>query len=468
MSNVLRGYHLPGFAGRLERIDIGPVLLEVPLLTPDDVRAQVERLARGREILAMYGVDQLAEIFGRAAAFWQRSTETKTTIAAAISALTGLSAPVVEASITVEQGNSATEDILAALDRELGDRRCLDGFVKDARLQGMTRAFGPDAIAAVLTSNVPGLAYLPLVRAMMVKSPLAAKLSSREPVFGPAWVRSVAEIEPPLADCAALFFWSGSNDALEQAMIEPVDSLIVYGGVQSVTHFREVWGAEKHIVVHGHKISLAMVGREALADEESAQKLAARLAMDVIMFDQRACVSPQLCYVETGGAVTTARFAELVGKELDALTKILPAASINLDTAASLGMERNIALFQAAQDDGMHVFAGPSHTVVHESAPTFTGVLPARYLRVCPVTELEDVLELTRGKGEFLQNVGLACSRERAQTLAEKLACAGVSHITTPGSMHKPSMRWKHDGMACFADLVRYTDIEMFDPFEKE
>lgn len=468
MSNVLRGYHLPGYSGRLERIGIGPLELEVPILTPDDVRAQIERLARGRETLSLYSVDQLAEIFGRAAAFWQKASEAKSRVASAISALTGLSVPVVEASITVEQCNSGAADIRAALDRELGDRRCLDGFVADTHLIGMTRAFGPELIAAILTSNVPGLAYLPLVRAMMVKSPLAAKLSSREPVFGPAWMQSVAAIEPPLAESVALFFWSGSAAALEDAMIEPSETLIIYGGVQSVSHFRDTWGARKHIVVHGHKISLAMVGREALADEHSAQRLAARLALDVVMFDQRACVSPQICYVETGGNVSTERFAELVGLELAALEHILPAASTNLDAAASLGMERNIAAFQAAQDDGMHVFAGPSHTVVHESIPSFTGVLPARFLRVCPVENLNTIIELTRGKGEFLQNVGLACSRERAVPLAERLARAGVSHITSPGSMHKPSMRWKHDGMACFADLVRYTDIEMFDNFTEE
>ncbi|TVM19206.1 hypothetical protein DPQ33_02270 [Oceanidesulfovibrio indonesiensis] len=468
MSNVLRGYHLPGYKGRLERIDIGPLELEVPILTPDDVRAQIERLARGRETLAMYSVDQLAEIFGRAAAFWQKASDVKSRVATAVSALTGLSVPVVEASITVEQGNSSAADILAALDRELGNRHCLDGFVDDPNLKGMTRAFGSELVAAILTSNVPGLAYLPLVRAMMVKSPLAAKLSSREPVFGPAWMQSVAAIEPPLAETAALLFWSSSDAALEQAMIAPSDTLIVYGGVQSVAHFRETWGASKRIVVHGHKISLAMVGREALADEKSARRLAARLALDVVMFDQRACVSPQICYVETGGNVSTEHFAELAGQELAALESILPASSTNLDAAASLGMERNIAAFQAAQDDGMHVFAGPSHTVVHESTPSFTGVLPARYLRVCPVADLKEVIELCRGKGEFLQNVGLACSRKRAVPLAEMLARAGVSHITSPGSMHKPSMRWKHDGMACFADLVRYTDIEMFDNFTEE
>jgi len=206
-----------------------------------------------------------------------------------------------------------------------------------------------------------------------------------------------------------------------------------------------------------------MVGKELLSSAESAQKLAEKLALDVAMFDQRACIAPQVMYVEKGGPIATNDFAEMVSRALEEIENELPTSSMTLDTAATLAQERNLATFDAAQTRGNNVFIAGRATVVQEEKPGFDGVLPTRYLRVYPVDSLSEVIALVAPHGHYLQNVGIAVDGVRLQTLAEDLAKAGVSHITSIGLMHRPTMRWRHDGMAAFAEMLRWTDIEMME-----
>jgi hypothetical protein len=74
---------------------------------------------------------------------------------------------------------------------------------------------------------------------------------------------------------------------------------------------------------------------------------------------------------------------------------------------------------------------------------------------------LHDVIDILRPFSQYLQNVGIEANDERLAELADKLGAIGVSRVTSPGLMHRPSMRWKHDGISTFSDLVRWIDIEL-------
>lgn len=460
----IAAYHIPGYKGELVRSKAGNTSLVLPKLTPDDMQRAADYVKeQGAKVLSGYTTDDLADIFGRTAQFWQQPSGEKTRVVTAISDVTGLSREVVDRSITVEQGNSGTADILAAMDRELGDHRVLDGFVEDAKLKGRTRAFGPPLVAAVLTANVPGLSYLPMVRSLMVKSPLIAKLSSGEPIFGPAWVKSLARLAPDLAECIALFCWRGANPDFEEKLFDPASTIILYGGPQSIRRLREKIGPNKKILEHGHKVGVAMIGREKLSGQAEAKKLAEKLAYDVAMFDQRACIAPQMAYVETGGAVSSDEFAEMVSAALSSLAEELPPSSLSLDTAATLAQDRNLAAFNSAQTENMRVLVNGTATVVHEPEPGFDSVLPTRYIRIFPVADLKETLPLLEEHGPYLQNIGMAVDNGRLDEISDGLAKAGVSHITSIGLMHRPTMRWRHDGMSAFGEMVRWTDIEMIE-----
>ena len=456
----LHGFHIPGFQGRITTRKIADTEILLPLLTVDDIKRAIDEMAKGREILQGYSTDDLAAIFGKAADFWQKESELKGQLTHAVSSLTGLSRQVVSHSISVEQGNSGSEDILAAMDRDLGDHRILDTFIYNEHLRDKTRGFGPSLVGAILTANVPGLSYLPMVRALMVKSPLIAKLAGDEPLFGPAWIQSVERIEPDLGHCVALCHWRGGNKELEDTMFDACEIIILYGGEQTVHTLRTRIGGHKKIIEHGHKIGLVMLGKKSLKNMEQARELAARIALDVAVFDQRACIAPQMVYIEKGAEIDETVFCSIIEEELHKLETTLPPSFISVDTGASLAMERNLARFKASHISDFYLFEKWSATLTLDPNPTFASVLPTRFLRVCPVESLHDVLPLLKPVGRYLQNVGIETDDQTHYKLAEALGKLGASRITRPGIMHKPSMRWKHDGISSFSELVRWVDME--------
>lgn len=464
-AEALRCFHIPGYAGPVERTTVAGCDLLWARPTPDDVRRAVDHIAtRGADVLRACTVDDLARIFETAARTWTSPSPKRRRLAAVMHELTGLGPEVVEASLAVEQGNCVAADILAALDRDLGDRRVLDGFAHDPRLGAPTRALGPSLVGAILSSNVPGLSYLPIVRSWLVKAPIAAKLSSREPLFGPAFLESVIAVAPDLAECAALFCWPGGQGAeLEAAMLETAPLLMVYGGPDTERHFRRAYGETRRIIAHGHKIGLAMIGREALASSEAARDLARRMALDVAMYGQQACISPQDLFVETGGAIEVPDFAAMLADALADLEATLPQGPLVLDTAAAVAQERCLARFDAAADPRARVFTRGGATVVLHAEPTFASAIPARFLRMSPVDDLRHVLPLIIPHGRYLQNVALAAAPDRRLALAEELARCGVARVCAIGAMYRPSMRWKHDGIGPYAEMVRWTDLEMLE-----
>ena len=75
--------------------------------------------------------------------------------------------------------------------------------------------------------------------------------------------------------------------------------------------------------VTAHRVSFAVVAREVLADDRSRRHAAQRLAEDVAIWDQRGCLSPQVCIVE--GDVDAARdFGATAAAALAELAERLP------------------------------------------------------------------------------------------------------------------------------------------------
>ncbi len=259
----------------------------------------------------------------------------------------------------------------------------------------------------------------------------------------------------------ALCHFQGGNIPLEDAMFGPCETVMLYGGEETIHTLRKRIGGQKKIIEHGHKIGVLLVSKDSLADESMAKDLASRVAMDIAVFDQRACIAPQIAYVERGSTLSLSAFCHLLEEALLELETSLPPSIMSVDTGASLGMERNLARFKASQQEGYELFEKGPATIIIDPDPAFTSVLPTRFIKVCPVDSLDDVLPILAPFGSVLQNVGIETDEQTRYALAEQLGRLGASRITRPGLMHRPSMRWKHDGISSFSEMVRWLDMEM-------
>ncbi|MFT7623057.1 MAG: hypothetical protein ACI9WU_002234, partial [Myxococcota bacterium] len=293
---------------------------EVQADTIEDLCAALR--ARQAAVLARRSVQDIAEVLDRVATRWlDPEYPLRVQAIADISQHTGFSPAMVAHAIDLEQVSSRKPDMIAALDRELGDHRALDGWVDAPK--GRTTAVGPGLIGGIFSANIPALPHLTVMRSFLVKAACLGRVSRGEPLYLPLYARSIAEVDPELAACLAVVWWDSQDLETEAAFAHGVDYLIAYGGDAALGAIRGRHPALR-ATWHGHRMGLAWVGRGALRNEAEAASLAERLAYDFSVFDQHACLAPQACFVQKGGVVSPARFAELLAAGLDEWLEKLP------------------------------------------------------------------------------------------------------------------------------------------------
>ena len=372
---------------------------------------------------------------------------------------TGFSPEAVDRSFDLELRNYRAESLERTLRREFGDPRCLDGFVPAQELEGRARAVGPQLVLTLFTGNVPGLPALSLVRALLVKSPVVAKVAGGEPSFAAAFARSLHEELPALGDAVLVTYWGRDEASVLGEVAAEVDTVIAYGGNEALRAVRAALPETVRLIEHGHKLSVGFVSARGQAD---VPRLAEAIARDVATFNQHACIAPQAYFVE--GDVNAARqLATAVGAALARESSGCPIGDLHGMDAGRVRLARAQSAWQAARGAACDVWhdEGLEWTVTvdeHLGSPEGLG---HRFLRILPVKDVAGSLEQLRPWNAFLQNVGIGCAADELEDLAEAFAQAGASRICEPGRMAEPSMMWRHDGRACVSELVRWCDIEM-------
>ena len=339
----------------------------------------------------------------------------------------------------------------ALLDSELGDRRTLD------RMCDGRRALGPPVILHVLSGNIPGLAAVPVLLSLAVKSTVIVKPAMGDPLFPELLAASIAEVDAQLADCVCIAPWRGGDTAVEAVAFRDADLVVASGSDAAIAAIRaRVAG---RFIGHGHKISFAVVGREALADDAAARDLARRLAYDVSLWDQQGCLSPQLCYVEAGGHVSPAHFAELLAGALADYAHTLPPRRMEIEEHAAVQRFRHAADWQP--DTVLLASKGSTEwTVSVEPDARFLPTCLHRCIRVKVVDDsavLADVLPPHRA---HLEAAGVATGNARAAALGELLGAAGVHRLCPIGRMQVPPLTWRQGGRPRVGEWVEWISDE--------
>lgn len=420
-------------------------------------------LRKAADVLQGMPIAEIVGAIDRVSALWcDRRFEARARSLERVVAATGFSPEAVERSFDVELRNYRADSLWRTLRRELGDPAVLDGFVHNADLAGRGRAIGPGITLTVFTGNVPGLPALSIVRALLVKSAVLAKVASGEPTFAAAFTRTLAEEDARLSDALAITYWDRNDRATLDLALAHSDAVIAYGGEAAVRAVRQAIPDARRFVEHGHKISVGLVSR-AYRQQLGDAELARRIAVDVSTFNQHACIAPQSYLVEADGGEAEALLSE-VAQALGSYARECPLGELPQQDAAELQLRRAAhAWAAAAEGDGADFRSAPGLDWTVSLGRTLASDAGGgnRFLRIVPVAALPEALEQIRPYGEHLQNVALGALGDELEASAERLARLGASRICEPGRMAEPSLMWRHDGRMCVADLVRWCDVEM-------
>ena len=438
--------------------------VSVPVLTAAQMQALADRVreASDRHLRRMPVAEVIDAIDRAIARLLDRNDPYRQQAEAWLPVVSGYDADMVRLGLTGFFKTFRAAQLRRFVAEDFANPAVLDGF-QPAPKGGAVRAFGPDLLVHSWAGNVPALSLWSLVCGLLVKAANIGKLASAEPLFAGWFARLLAEVHPPLADCLAVVWWSGAGGDEADALYAPADTVLAYGGNQTLDALRKRLPVTTRFLPHGHKLGFGLIGKAAL-DTLKAPAVARLAAWDVMRYDQQGCYSPHVFYVERGAPVSPRAFADYVAAELANLQRRFARRPLDLEEGAAIAKWQQSVEWREPSADGVDLLIGPTDAAwsvaYSDSLQPLAPTALYRTIAVVAVNNLEAVVPVVAAQRDFLQTAGIATSPEELYHLANLLGAAGVTRISAIGNMSMPEAGWHHDGRFNLIDLVRMTEIE--------
>jgi Acyl-CoA reductase (LuxC) len=469
-EDVFKVGYLPGLAAQditwitlPNANDKATIKVEVPQLSSDQMVELADRVkhASGLHLKTM-AVSEIITVIDKAIARLLDVTDPyRQRLESLLPSVTGFDSEMIRLGLSNYLLSFRATQLHRFVSEDFSNPKLLDEFQPRTK-NGWAKAVGADLSVHIWAGNVPALPLWSMVCALLVKSGFIGKVSSGEPVFASIFANLLVEIEPRWRDCFAVVWWKGGNSELEATVFAQAELVLAYGGNAALAQIQSRLPPNTRFLAYGHKISFGVVTASALGTRKGRE--CARLAaLDIARWDQQGCYSPQVFYVEKGGAITPRVFTEQLLNELAALEHKIPRRRLSLEEAASLANYRQAHEFEMLNGSKRAVLGDKQQPwcVVYcdELLPLSPGPLN-RCILVVAVASINDVITLIKPQRRFLQTAGVATSVEQLLPLAALLGTVGVTRICALGSMTSPEAGWHHDGRFSLLDLVCMVDVE--------
>jgi phenylacetate-CoA ligase len=348
---------------------------------------------------------------------------------------------------------------------ELGRLDALDIFHRRAGGELFQKALPWGLVLHVASGNVSTVGVLSLIEGLLSRNVNLLKVASNAPLLPLLFAETLKHLdqEGTLANSIAVIGWSGEKTPHHRLFQEQADAIVVWGGEDVVAIYRAGLAPSVKLIAYGPKVSAGLIGAESLATSQ-VEETARKVARDIALWDQNACSSPQLIYVEDQGVPALVdRFVAALTPALQAVGRELPKGALGLQEQAEITKEREIALIDELMGLGKLIMPeGDSQewTIIIEKDPAFKLSPLGRTITLKPVKRLEEaVLELIPYRAH-LQTVGLSVAQGRIGPLTEAIFDAGALRVTRLGEMSGGSPGEAHDGLFGLGELVKWVSLD--------
>lgn len=267
-----------------------------------------------------------------------------------------------------------------------------------------------ERVHVLLSANVFVAAHRAVAVALAASEHVFVRPSRREPVMARLLqeASSAFQLVPELAPA-------------------PGDHLYVYGSAETIAAVRSTLPSGVTLHAHGPGIGIAVIDLGPGSTASAAEQAARDLAPDVIVFDQRGCLSPRIALV-LGERAAARRFAAALAEELAAWEARVPCGR-----APELDAERR--RFRDAALYAGEVFAAGTAWVSLDVSGAAPLVPPAG--RNFHVRHTPDLLAALAPLAPLVTTVGLRGGRALRDAVATTLPSARRAEL---GSMQKPPL----------------------------
>ena len=245
-------------------------------------------------------------------------------------------------------------------------------------------------------------------------------------------------------------FEHGRQD-LQEAMAQVVDGAMIWGGEEAVLQIRSLpfphWA---RVAVFGPRISVAAMDAGAWGNTDEQESWCRRIARDVWQFDQQACSSPQVLFLEKRAGQSTAQFLSYLRRAFETENQAHPRRTIPAVLTSAICHARASWLLNDTAHQAVFPM-GPDWTLLLGSGSDLPQPIQGRTLTVLEVDDLLDPVSKLDGN---VQTLGLGMAdAEREKKLALLAGKRGVDRIVKLGRMHVFVPPW--DGVDLIRPMVR-------------
>jgi hypothetical protein len=379
------------------------------------------------------------------ASTWRRALE------AELPSVSGFSPEVVREGLRLGLEPWTGDALRALLAHEIGPPSGGDGrdFVS-----------GFDSTAVVLAGAIPMTTLLALIAPLALGSPVLAKTAAHDPVTARHIARSLAERDPLLGRCIACVDFPSREDDCVEALLA-ADCVVAFGSDETIASIRARIAANRRLVAYGHRLSVAVVDPTRLP-EDALRDAAARLALDIALWDQLGCLSPVAAWVIDSDGRAAPRFSEQLAEALAELAVKLPRGRVDPAAGTLASHERADAEMRAAAGAAVTIHTGSDGgwSVISESDASVRPAPLHRFVRVHPVSDRAALHGALAPLSRHLAAVGLEGFGNATRDAARELAGLGASRICGLGHMQSPPLSWRHDNRGVFPPLARLARLE--------
>lgn len=325
---------------------------------------------------------------------------------------------------------------------ELGSLQVLDSWVKTG--YGYVQRQPRGTVFHNISGNAFVVIPVSLSTGLLTKNCNIVKVSGDEPYFAYAFYKSLCEIDESIADRLSVVYFDSSQSGIYEAVIKNCNSVIHWGGEQSGKSIAEICAAHGvDLISHGAKISF-----EVIDETEDLQETARETATDIILWEQKACLSPRIVFVNK--ELDVMKFSQALASSLNSLASAFPKAYLSPWNSVKTIQDRQYCLLKYGLKNKVEVFSSfnADYTVILNSDMPDKEDMDKcfyRFVFVCPYQNISEVYNYVEGNlRSYLQTMGYCGTNEN---FLEDMSRLGVSIITRPGkmSMHRPGT--SHDGI---------------------
>lgn len=238
---------------------------------------------------------------------------------------------------------------------------------------------------------------------------------------------------------------------LQESMARSVDGAMIWGGEEAVLNVRGLpfphWS---RIAIFGPRISIAAMDADSWADTEAQETWCRRIARDVWQFDQQACSSPQVLFLEKKAGHSSREFVQSLKKAFESENQLHPRQTIHAGLTTAICQARASWLLDNAANSAIFT-QGPDWTILLGSGLEIPQPTQGKTLTIL---EVDDLLDPIRKLDGNVQTLGVAMADPARETqLASLAARRGVDRIVKLGRMHVFAPPW--DGVDLIRPMVR-------------